>query len=177
MADPAAATHLYTKQCSLSYQAGEEYPACRPEGCRRSSAPVAPDKSAPSRSERRQAVRQHRLPVQIFMIPPPVTMRLHHSHLYPEGAGMTGMTAYGESCRGRGHALASLIDRAAKLAAIPAGASPANRRSPVTVVVITTGRETNPLKAWSKSPRGLGRAGGRATWQAVAVCGADQYVA
>jgi hypothetical protein len=33
------------------------------------------------------------------------------------------------------------FDRAAKLAAIPAGASPANRRSPVTVVVITSNGE------------------------------------
>ena len=32
-------------------------------------------------------------------------------------------------------------DRAARLAAIPAGESPANRRSPVTVVVITSNGE------------------------------------
>ena len=33
------------------------------------------------------------------------------------------------------------VDRAARLAAIPAGESPANRRSPVTVVVITSNGE------------------------------------
>jgi len=44
-------------------------------------------------------------------------------------------------CRRRGDVAASLTDRAAKLAAIPAGASPANRRSPVTVVVITSNGE------------------------------------
>jgi hypothetical protein len=33
------------------------------------------------------------------------------------------------------------IDRAARLAAIPAGESPANRRSPVTVVVISSDGE------------------------------------
>ena len=38
-------------------------------------------------------------------------------------------------------AIVADIDRAAKLAAIPAGASPANRRSPVTVVVITSNGE------------------------------------
>src|SRR6202011_6322204 len=35
----------------------------------------------------------------------------------------------------------SLHDRAARLAAIPAGESPANRRSPVTVVVISSNGE------------------------------------
>src|SRR5271166_3685128 len=38
-------------------------------------------------------------------------------------------------------ASSSLHDRAAKLAAIPAGESPANRRSPVTVVVISSNGE------------------------------------
>ena len=35
----------------------------------------------------------------------------------------------------------SQFDRAARLAAIPAGESPGNRRSPVTVVVISSGGE------------------------------------
>jgi len=35
----------------------------------------------------------------------------------------------------------TVFDRAARLAAIPAGESPANRRSPVTVVVITSNGE------------------------------------
>ena len=66
-------------------------------------------------------------------------------------------------------------DRAAKLAAIPAGESPANRRSPVTVVVISSDgkgdRTVGSLEV--KVPEGWGvpspiRAGGRAIWQAVA---------
>lgn len=64
---------------------------------------------------------------------------------------------------------------AAKLAAIPAGASPANTRSPVHVVVIPSGREgdqsvgsldVKALWSWGDSVRSV--KGGRATWQAVA---------
>ena len=67
------------------------------------------------------------------------------------------------------------IDRAARLAAIPAGESPPNRRSPVTVVVISSDgegdRTVESLEV--KVPEDWGfpsliRAGGRATWQAVA---------
>ena len=72
-------------------------------------------------------------------------------------------------------AVRAVFDRAAKLAAIPAGESPANRRSPVTVVVISSDgkgdRTVGSLEV--KVPEGWGvaspiRAGGRATWQAVA---------
>src|SRR5277367_7143521 len=51
------------------------------------------------------------------------------------------MAAFDGSCRRCGHALTARFDRAAKLAAIPAGESPANRRSPVTVVVISSNGE------------------------------------
>jgi hypothetical protein len=69
----------------------------------------------------------------------------------------------------------ALFDRAARLAAIPAGEGPANRRSPVTVVVISSDgegdRSVESLEV--KVPEGWGvlsliRTGGRATWQAVA---------
>jgi len=64
---------------------------------------------------------------------------------------------------------------AARLAAIPAGASPANTRSPVHVVVISSGREgdqtvgsleVKALWGWGDLVRSV--KGGRATWQAVA---------
>ena len=64
---------------------------------------------------------------------------------------------------------------AAKLAAIPVGASPAKTRSPVHVVVISSGREGDQsvgsleVKAfwnWGDLVRSV--KGGRATWQAVA---------
>src|SRR6202030_3435992 len=64
---------------------------------------------------------------------------------------------------------------AARLAAIPAGASPANTRSPVHVVVIPSGREGDQTAGSLevKALRGRGDLvrsveGGRATWQAVA---------
>ena len=52
----------------------------------------------------------------------------------------------------------------------------------VFVRIISGCTPTNSCASARVSPRGLGRpspirAGGRATWQAVAVCGADQYVA
>jgi hypothetical protein len=66
-------------------------------------------------------------------------------------------------------------DRAAKLAAIPAGESPANRRRSSHCCSHIQRRGGRPIrrKPGSKSPRGLGRpspirAGGQATWQAVA---------
>ena len=54
--------------------------------------------------------------------------------------------------------MAALNDRAAKLAAIPAGESPANRRSPVTVVVILSdGEGDRPVESLRvKVPEGLG---------------------
>src|SRR5882724_11145744 len=64
---------------------------------------------------------------------------------------------------------------AARLAAIPAGASPANTRSPVHVVVIPSGREGDQtaesleVKAlWGRGDLVRSVKGGRATWQAVA---------
>ena len=64
---------------------------------------------------------------------------------------------------------------AARLAAIPAGASPANTRSPVHVVVIPSGREGDQtaesleVKAlWGRGDLVRSVEGGRATWQAVA---------
>src|SRR2546423_10281654 len=63
----------------------------------------------------------------------------------------------------------------ARLAAIPAGASPANTRSPVHVVVIPSGREGDQtaesleVKAlWGRGDLVRSVKGGRATWQAVA---------
>ena len=47
----------------------------------------------------------------------------------------------GGSSRRSGRGEIDADDRAAKLAAIPAGESPANRRSPVTVVVISSNGE------------------------------------
>src|SRR5215471_11681497 len=64
---------------------------------------------------------------------------------------------------------------AARLAAIPAGASPANTRSPVHVVVISSGSEGDQtagsleVKAlWGRGDLVRSVKGGRATWQAVA---------
>ena len=64
---------------------------------------------------------------------------------------------------------------AARLAAILAGESPANRGGPVAVVVISSnGKGDRPVESLEvKAPGanlniGLIRAGGRATWQAVA---------
>src|SRR5215472_4524526 len=64
---------------------------------------------------------------------------------------------------------------AARLAAILAGASPANKRSPVHVVVISSGSEGDQtagsldVKAlWSRGDLVRSVKGGRATWQAVA---------
>src|SRR6478609_8259547 len=67
-------------------------------------------------------------------------------------------------------ASSSHFDRAARLAAIPAGENPANRG--VQSLLWRGGRPIR-RKPGSKSPRGLGRpslirVGGRATWQAVA---------
>ena len=65
---------------------------------------------------------------------------------------------------------------AAKLAAVLAGESPANRRSPDAVVVISSNREGDrpveslEVKALVGRPSvGLIRTGGQATWQAVAI--------
>jgi hypothetical protein len=58
-----------------------------------------------------------------FNVPPLVTFRLFRTYY-----------DYGSECIGS-------IDRAARLAAIPAGESPANRRSPVAVVVISSNEE------------------------------------
>src|SRR6516225_8846570 len=64
---------------------------------------------------------------------------------------------------------------AARLAAIPAGAGPANKRSPVHVVVISSGSEGDQtagsldVKAlWGRGDLVRSVKGGRATWQAVA---------
>ena len=64
---------------------------------------------------------------------------------------------------------------AARLAAIPAGASPASTRSPVHVVVIPSGWEGDQtagsleVKAlWGRGDLVRSVKGGRATWQAVA---------
>jgi len=64
---------------------------------------------------------------------------------------------------------------AARLAAILAGASPANKRSPVHVVVIPSGSEGDQtagsleVKAlWGRGDLVRSVKGGRATWQAVA---------
>jgi hypothetical protein len=64
---------------------------------------------------------------------------------------------------------------AARLAAIPAGESPANTGSPVHVVVISSGREGDrtvgslEVKAlWGRGDLVRSVKGGRATWQAVA---------
>jgi len=64
---------------------------------------------------------------------------------------------------------------AARLAAILAGASPANKRSPVHVVVISSGSEGDQtagsleVKAlWGRGDLVRSVKGGRATWQAVA---------
>src|SRR5262249_20416518 len=65
--------------------------------------------------------------------------------------------------------------RAARLAAIPAGASPANTRSPVHVVVISSGSEGDQTAGslevrapWGRGDLVRSVKGGRATWQAVA---------
>ena len=62
-----------------------------------------------------------------------------------------------------------------RLAVTPAGASPANTRSPVHVVVIPSGREGDQtaesleVKAlWGRGDLVRSVKGGRATWQAVA---------
>src|SRR5262252_2724751 len=64
---------------------------------------------------------------------------------------------------------------AARLAAILAGASPVNKRSPVHVVVISSGSEGDQtagsleVKAlWGRGDLVRSVKGGRATWQAVA---------
>src|SRR6516164_618922 len=64
---------------------------------------------------------------------------------------------------------------AARLAAIPAGASPANTRSPVHVVVISSGSEGDQTAGslevralWGRGDLVRSVKGGRATWQAVA---------
>src|SRR5215472_1949432 len=64
---------------------------------------------------------------------------------------------------------------AARLAAILAGASPANTRSPVHVVVISSGREGDQTAGslevralWGRGDLVRSVKGGRATWQAVA---------
>jgi len=64
---------------------------------------------------------------------------------------------------------------AARLAAIPAGAGPADKRSPVHVVVISSGSEGDQtagsldVKAlWGRGDLVRSVKGGRATWQAVA---------
>jgi hypothetical protein len=60
-----------------------------------------------------------------------------------------------------GHSKIDAIDRAARLAAIPAGESPANRRSPVTVVVISSdGKDDRAVESLEVKASG-GRETGR----------------
>src|SRR5215469_5580295 len=77
--------------------------------------------------------------------------------------------------RSRMPELGSSGSGAARLAAIPAGASPANTRSPVHVVVISSGSEGDQtagsleVKAlWGRGDLVRSVKGGRATWRAVA---------